>query len=189
MNLADIFRHWGRWQPRAVALRFGERDLTWRQLDQRTDALAAALAERGIGRSDRIGILLGNCPEYIETSIAAWKLGAVVVPLNVRYAPPEAAYVIDNAGCSLVLTDPALAPTLVDVEGRLPILDVSDVRALADGRGSVPALDLDPAHPATICYTSGTTGDPKGAVLTHGSWNAASQGWVQAIQLTVADRV
>ncbi len=189
MNLADIFRHWGRWQPSALAIRFGARDLTWRQLDQRTDAVAAALAERGISNGDRIGILLGNCPEYIETSIAAWKLGAVVVPLNVRYAPPEAAYVIENAGCSLLLTDAALAPTLAEVEGRLPILDVRDLRAMADGGGKVPLLDLDPDHPATICYTSGTTGDPKGAVLTHGSWNAASQGWVQAIQLTTEDRV
>lgn len=189
MNLADIFRHWARWQPEALAIRFGDRDLSWRSLDQRSDALAAALAERGLGQGDRIGILLGNCPEYIETSIAAWKLGAVVVPLNVRYAPPEAAYVIDNAGCVLMLTDATLAPTLVEVEGRIPILDVAEVRAMADGEGRVPALDLALSHPATICYTSGTTGDPKGAVLTHGSWNAASQGWAQAIQLTVEDRV
>lgn len=189
MNLADIFRHWGRWQPSALAIRFGERDLSWRQLDRGTDALAAALASRGLGESDRIGILLGNCPEYIETAIAAWKLGAVVVPLNVRYAPPEAAFVIDDAGCSLLLTDAVLAPTLAEVAGRVPILDVGEVRVMADGEGQVSLLDLPPSHPATICYTSGTTGDPKGAVLTHGSWNAASQGWAQAISLTVEDRV
>lgn len=189
MNLADIFRHWGRWQPSALAIRFGERDFSWRQLDRGTDALAAGLSERGLGEGDRIGILLGNCPEYIETAIAAWKLGAVVVPLNVRYAPPEAAFVIDDAGCALLLTDSKLAPTLTEVAGRLPILDVSDVRAMADAQGRVPPLDLAPTHPATICYTSGTTGDPKGAVLTHGSWNAASQGWAQAIALTVEDRV
>jgi len=189
VNLADIFRHWGRWQPSALAIRFGERDLSWQQLDRGTDALAAGLAQRGLGEGDRIGILLGNCPEYIETCIAAWKLGAVVVPLNVRYAPPEAAYVIDDAGCSLLLTDAALASTLADVAGRLPVLNVSDARAMADGQGDVPPLDLAAGHPATICYTSGTTGDPKGAVLTHGSWNAASQGWAQAIALTVEDRV
>lgn len=189
MNLADIVRHWGRWQPSALAIRFGERDLSWRQLDAGSDALAAGLAQRGLAEGDRIGILLGNCPEYIATAIAAWKLGAVVVPLNVRYAPPEAAFVIDDAGCRLLLTEPALAATLADVEGRVPILDVSDVRALAEGQGRVPPLDLAPTHPATICYTSGTTGDPKGAVLTHGSWNAASQGWAQAIALTVEDRV
>lgn len=189
MNLADIFRHWARWQPDAVAVRFGERTLAWHQLERRTDALAAALAERGVRAGDRFGVLLGNCPQYIETAVACWKLGAILVPLNVRYAPPEAAFVIADAGCRMLLTDAGLRATLADVEDGLPILDVGEVDAMASASGSVAPLALESDHPATICYTSGTTGDPKGAVLTHGSWNAASQGWAQAIALTAEDRV
>ena len=85
MNLADIGRYWRRCRPDDVALRFGDRSLTWRQLDERTDALAAGLAALGLGRGDRLGLLLGNRVEFCELCIAVAKLGAIAVPMNVRF--------------------------------------------------------------------------------------------------------
>jgi fatty-acyl-CoA synthase len=189
MNLAGIGRYWRRSRPDEVALRFGERPLTWRDVDDATDTLAAGLAERGLARGDRLGLLLGNRVEFVELCIAAWKLGAVAVPMNVRFTPPEVAFVVEHADCRLVVTEPALAAGVALVRDRQPVLDAD---ALGDVRvtgGRVEIADTADDDAACICYTSGTTGDPKGAVLTHGSWNVASQGWAQAVQLTTADRV
>src|SRR5262245_10043839 len=91
--LADILRYWARWQPEAVALRFEDCTTTWAALHERTDRLAAGLVARGVEHGDRIGVLLLNRPEFIDTCLAAWKIGAVPVPLNVRYTAPEAAFV------------------------------------------------------------------------------------------------
>ena len=189
MNLADIGRYWRRCRPDDVALRFGDRSLTWRQLDERTDALAAGLAALGLGRGDRLGLLLGNRVEFCELCIAVAKLGAIAVPMNVRFTAAEVAFVVNDADCRLVVTEDALAAAVAGVADRQPVL-----RAEALAAEQVPGATVDMARtaddePVFICYTSGTTGDPKGAVLTHGSWNVASQGWVQAVQLNATDRV
>jgi fatty-acyl-CoA synthase len=191
MNLADIGRHWARWQPDEIALRFEDRSISWRDLDQRTDHLAAGFRDLGVRRGDRVAVLMLNRPEWIETALAVLKLGAVTVPLNVRFTPPEIAYVIANAGASVVVTEEALAAGTATAAAADPSLRVVLAEQLDDHRAAtrVEEVETRADDPAFICYTSGTTGDPKGAVLTHGSWNAASQGWAQAIQLTTADRV
>jgi fatty-acyl-CoA synthase len=191
MNLADIGRHWARWQPDEIALRFEGEAISWSELDRRTDAVAAGLAELGVRRGDRVAILMLNRPEWIEAAIAILKLGAIAVPLNVRFTPPEIAYVVNDAGSMLVVTEDALVAGVSKARSDHPDLVVITAEELGEHRrhGWVPKVATNEDDPAFICYTSGTTGDPKGAVLTHGSWNAGSQGWAQAIQLTTADRV
>jgi fatty-acyl-CoA synthase len=181
ISLAGIVRYWARWQPHAVALTFERNRTTWYVLDQRTDALAAGLAHLGVGHGDRIGLMLLNRPELIEVCVAAWKLGAVPVPMNVRYTAPEVAYVVEDAGCKVVVGETALVDALRDVATRQPVLWADDMAAhyrfdIAPPPAAVQADDL-----ATICYTSGTTGDPKGAMLTHRGWNATGQAWAQAM--------
>ncbi len=193
MNLADIGSHWARWQPEAVAVRFGSRSVTWRELEHRTDVLAKHLAERGVQRGDRIAIFMPNRPEWIELTIAAWKLAAVVVPLNVRFTPAEVAFVVGDAGATVLVTDESLRASCSLVPDNVTVIDADDIAALdgsqsrAAGRNDTVATNESTV--AFLCYTSGTTGDPKGAILTHGSWNVASQGWAQAIELTPRDRV
>ena len=189
MNLAAIGRYWRRCQPDAIALRFGDRTWSWLELDRRTDELAAGLAGLGLGAGDRLGLLLTNRSEFVELCVAACKLGAVTVPMNVRFTATEVAFVVGDADCRLVVTEQALAAGTQLVEGRQPVLLADDLEAVHVAGAAVDVADTADDDPAFICYTSGTTGDPKGAVLTHGSWNAASQGWAQAIQLTAADRV
>jgi fatty-acyl-CoA synthase len=191
LNLADIGRHWARWQPDSVAVWFDGRSITWRELDRSTDALAAGFAGAGVTQGDRVAILMMNRAEWVETAIAVLKLGGVVVPLNVRFTALEVAYVVADAGCRLAVTEAALAAGMSVAGERDPTLQV----VLADDldryrtAGRPPVVDVAADAPAFICYTSGTTGDPKGAILTHRSWDAASQGWAQAIQLGVDDRV
>ncbi len=196
MNLADIGLHWARWCPNEVAIRFGGRSITWRELDDRSTVVAEHLRQLGVRSGDRVALLMLNCPEWIEVTIAAWKLAAIVVPLNVRFTAAEVSFVVANAGASIVVTDAALASVCVGIEQTAIVLRAEDLRSMTfpappERRRESPMRNAKTSDdtPAFLCYTSGTTGDPKGAILTHGSWNVASQGWAQAIELTRSDRV
>ena len=104
-------------QPNATALRFMGRTITWSQLDRRVSALAGALHRRGIGFGDRVMILMLNRPEFIEATLAANRLGAIAVPVNFRLTPPELAYLVDNCGATVLITEPMLAPIVAAVRG------------------------------------------------------------------------
>ena len=189
MNLAEIGEYWARWQPNETAIKFAGLATSWRDLDTQTDELAAGLAAKGIGRGDRIGLLLTNCLEWVEITIAAWKRGAVIVPINTRFTAPEVAFVVSDAGCSVLFTNESLAPATAEVFGSCPVVHVEAMQEYFARGESVGIAAMGDAEPAFICYTSGTTGDPKGAVLTHGSFNAASQSWAQALELTPKDKL
>ncbi len=164
-----------RWQPDEPAIRFAGSSITWREQDARTDALAAGLSRLGIGHGDRIGVLMLNRPEWCLLTVAAWKLGAVIVPLNVRFTAAEVAFVTADAGCRLLVTDPALRAATSAAAERVEVLPVDDLDDLAVPGGRPDPVPVHADDPAFLCYTSGTTGDPKGAILTHGSWNVASR--------------
>ena len=174
MLWGDTVAYWARWQGDAVAIRFGERDVTWAELSDRADRLAGGLAARGVGHGDRIGLLMANRPEFVEVVVAAARLGAIVAPFNLRFTAHELAYVVDDADCDVVITEAALGHGLELAGDRreLTVVDVDDAAYtdLTTGDALVDRPMIDADDPLFICYTSGTTGDPKGAVLTHRSW-------------------
>ena len=112
VHLADIGRYWAANRPDEIGLRFEGRDFTWLDLDQRTDELAAGLAALGVTRGDRVGLLMSNRPEWCEVAMAALKLDAIVVPLNVRFTATEVGYVADDADCRVMVSEEAFADAL-----------------------------------------------------------------------------
>jgi fatty-acyl-CoA synthase len=183
MNLAERSEYWARWRPEAVAIRAGETDVTWAALGERVARVAGGLEARGVEPGDRVGILAANSVEWCVLALAALHRGALVVPLNVRLAPPELGMILDHSGCKAVAYDGALAPLYAAApEGKAPRLTITlDGEAAAD----VAMTELEAAEPsplvereetdtAVIGYTSGTTGLPKGVMLTHGNLAACA---------------
>jgi acyl-CoA synthetase (AMP-forming)/AMP-acid ligase II len=167
--------------PDEVAIRFEDRSITWSALDDRIRRVAAGLAAHGVEKGDRIAILMTNRPEFVEVAIAANAIGAIGVPLNFRLAPDEAAYILSHSAAKVVVTDSLLAPLaaaataaadpapkLTVVTGAVPGADgVVSYDSLAGTSAELPPLYIDERDVALIMYTSGTTGRPKGAMLTH----------------------
>ncbi|MGW5386674.1 acyl-CoA synthetase [Nocardia sp. NPDC003963] len=170
-----------RLSPDKVALTFGGRTTTYRELDDRVTRLAHGLNGLGVGSGDRVALLSGNHPAYLEALFAAGLLGAIFVPLNARLTAAEIEYSLRDCGASVLIHSAAAAEIArdaaqaVDLRVRV-VLDGPDdhgapgyeelLAAAAAQRIDEPVGREDPCF---IMYTSGTTGRPKGVVLTHGN--------------------
>ncbi|MER6496418.1 MULTISPECIES: acyl-CoA synthetase [Streptomyces] len=165
--------------PHRTALIHGGTTLSYAELHTRVTRLAHALRARGIRRGDRVAYLGPNHPSYLETLFAAGVLGAVFVPLNTRLAGPEIGYQLTDSGARALVYGPSHAGLVAGLPGSTDVRTYVEVGAEYEQllAGS-PAEPID--EPVTgddtciIMYTSGTTGRPKGAMLTHGNltWNA-----------------
>lgn len=180
-TLGDFSRMNARRGPEKVAVRLDGETLTYRELDDMSNALGRALASGGIGTGDRVALLASNCPEFVVVSQAVAKIGAVLVPINTRFVADEVRYVLEHCEAEAFLVESEYAQTaLAAVRGlanapRLFLLRGGDG---IDGTVSLASLiagqptetlptSVDPASPAVIMYTSGTTGAPKGVLISH----------------------
>ena len=181
-------------QPTNVALRFQGRSITWRELDDRVARFAGALKKRGVGFGDRVLIVMLNRPEYLEAVLAINALGALAVPVNFRMTPPEVAFLALNSGSTIVITDETLTPLVDAVVGQTDsppvVITVGESyeRLLAESEPAA-AVDVPDDASALIMYTSGTTGRPKGAVLTHANMQAQAFTCIRALQMSETDEV
>ena len=165
--------------PNRSALIHDDRVTTYAELDDRVNRLADVLRRRGVRRGDRVAYLGPNHPAYLETLFAAGLIGAVFVPLNTRLTVPELRHQLDDSGSTLLLTARCPVADHDDLGEAVEILRAEGAEYEAALAGAVPEHHDETVGPDDLClimYTSGTTGRPKGAMLTHGNmtWNCVN---------------
>ena len=176
-------------RPRRTALVDGEtgREVSYAEFAELVAATAGALHDMGVRRGDRVALLMENSVEFLQMLFGAASLGAITVPVNFRLSPREVAYVLADSGAIVLAVSDGLVPLAADalakdedqvrhVVADLPVgeRDTRGFAALTSATPQTPDPEIDDDDVCIIMYTSGTTGLPKGAMLTHGNmlWNA-----------------
>jgi long-chain acyl-CoA synthetase len=187
MNLAWLLVHAARAHPRLPALAAGCNVRSdYRTFAERVGRLAAAMRASGIASGDRVALISGNCIEYIEALFACWHAGGCAVPVNSKLHPDELGFVLKHSGARWALVDAAwrdalaarAAPPTLE---RVIVLGSEDYgRLLGDALDAPVEVAADDA--AWLFYTSGTTGRPKGVVLTHRNLRAMSDAFVDGVE-------
>jgi long-chain acyl-CoA synthetase len=182
----------------------GRPAITYEGLRTAVHEIACGLAALGIRPGDRVGLLSATRPEWVLCDLGALMAATVVVPVYPTNSPEEGEHVLGHSGCQLVFVEDAeQAAKLARVRGGLPelrnvvVLDgevegaiaLDELRRTGKARGTVDGVAADPEDPATIVYTSGTTGLPKGCVLSHANLLAVVEGSIQRLELDVAPPV
>ncbi|MCC5857138.1 MAG: acyl--CoA ligase [Ectothiorhodospiraceae bacterium] len=186
----------------------GSRTLNYRELDREATRVATALEARGVGKGDRVALFLGNRLEFITTLFGVWRRGAIAVPIGTRQTRMELEYILNQCTASAILHEAALADripppatvpnlhtrvsmaveeTPAGVDPEPETLDYRDFLGLGTDRDSAPAVDAE--EPACIMYTSGTTGRPKGAMLSHLGFYHTARNYQRRFGYTAQDRM
>jgi long-chain acyl-CoA synthetase len=163
MNLAHLLLRNARLRPDAPALAVGTLAVrSYGELGDRVARLADGfLRKLKLGKGERVALAMKNCPEYLEVLFACWHAGLVAVPMNAKLHAKEFAYILENSGARACFVTPDLESA---IPGGMPLSELEKLHGKAG-----PPADARPDDPAWLFYTSGTTGVPKGAVLTHGN--------------------
>jgi long-chain acyl-CoA synthetase len=172
LNLASIITGSAAAAPEAVAVRLGPLELTYAELDDRSARLAALLRERGLQQADRVGVMLPNVLEFPVAYYGVLRAGGVVVPMNVLLKRREIAFYLEDSGAKLLLAWHGFGGEAREgaAEAGVELIEVEPeafAELLGGRQPDADLADTDAEDTAVILYTSGTTGKPKGAELTH----------------------
>lgn len=200
-TLAGLLRERVQESAQKLAILFGERRVTYADLDRQAERVASGLLRLEVKRGERVALLLPNCPEFLFAVFAAAKIGVVFVPINTAFTAGEARYVLDQSGASVLLTSAAFLPLVEAIRGGISrlrkVISLGSDTApgvvsweefclgplVVLGEGTVQPHDL-----ASITYTSGTTDRPKGVMLTQFAYAFAPQKRAQALGWNETDR-
>ena len=191
-TLDAMFRAAAAADPDVEAVVDGSMRLTYRELERRVDRLAAGLAARGVGKGDRVAVMLANRLEAVIAVLAIARLGAAVVLIGTRLRRPEIEYIVADSQAKALIYEPELEKEL-PAPGHVPAPDMRfcvgapSFEALSvDGKVSSPPIGEEDLF--GILYTSGTTGKPKGAMLTHLGVVHSALHWVECLELGHGER-
>lgn len=186
LTFDELIRHWAEEKPDQVALEQDGDALTFAQLEKRSRRIVAMLKSHGLAKGDRIAWLGKNARHYFELFYSAARMGVVMVPIGWRLAAPEIAYILGDTGARLLFTDNGLEDLAAKACGQMDNPPEAISTAAAQSAiDAAPADDFEGAGPDDAVlqlYTSGTTGNPKGAVLTNANLFSLRQPAEEAAQ-------
>jgi len=176
-TIADLVRRGAAENAAHAAICFEDQIHSYAELDDRSSRVAAGLLHQGIAARDRVALLAKNCPEQFEVILGVSKAGAIAVPINWRLSSSEVAFILDNCGARMLVVGAEFEGLIEEIRGSLPKLDTYLVLGPLSGPKSYirwrdahdvqdPRRPVRPDDAALLLYTSGTTGRPKGAMLT-----------------------
>lgn len=187
-------------RPDKVFLYFHDLEVTYRQLDEITNRLANGLTRLGIRKGEKICLLLSNRPEFVYVFLGGPKVGAVLVPINIRLKAEEVQYIVENSDATVIVTEDAFLPLIQAIRPTCPKIqhvvvigeperqEVIPFSRLLEAPASEPPVEILPQDEMGIIYTSGTTGKPKGVVLTHENYYVNSQQGVMVSRMGPDER-
>ena len=202
MDLAEFLRAVVRRDPDKVFVEMHGRKLTYGELEERVNATASLFQDIGVGHGDRVCLFMPNCLEYLYCWFGLSSIGAIGVPINTAYKRDETAYILNDAGALALVADSGLvdiaqqaADLAPSIEHRLLVGEGEGPTGwtrFSDALGSAPSLEnasqVSPDDISMLVYTSGTTGNPKGVMVTHKMYVAAGQGFAHWTQASPDDR-
>lgn len=199
MTLSDLLKEKARELGDRTAVIYNDEPIAYAELEARVSRFARALDDLGVKRGDTVALMLDNCPEFIVTFFACGYLGAVVIPVNIFYKERELAYLLRDSGAVALVTNPAFAEYYSKIGEKPEALrwlivngEYREGMSFADlesgaAAGPFEALGRE-EDVAEILYTSGTTGDPKGTMLTHANLLFHADAIIQVLELDEDDR-
>ncbi|UCH06464.1 MAG: long-chain-fatty-acid--CoA ligase [Deltaproteobacteria bacterium] len=186
MNVAYLLVNSANNYPDRTAVISNKKSFSYKSFNERVNRLAFAMSLYGLRKGDRVALMFFNTHHFAEVYFATLKLGAIATPVNFRFVDEEIEYIINDSGCSIFFFAKELQDTIAGVSQRLQSVEHfvgvdAGVRGvshdyetfLRSGEPEEPEVEIGENDPCQIMYTSGTTGKPKGAVITHGNifWN------------------
>ena len=192
MNLASAFAGSVEKRREKIAIYWGEKEFSYAVILRQVGAVVAGLAGKfGVQPGDRVALWMKNCPEFVPAVFGVLSAGGVVVPINNFLKPAEVSYILNDSGANVLITDAELAAPFETLQAAQPSLKLLRIEEFASETADRP---LPPARQtgsdlAALLYTSGTTGHPKGAMLTHGNFLHNVASCVEALQVQEDERV
>jgi long-chain acyl-CoA synthetase len=181
MNLSRTLQTVARLLPQAPAITFAGRQLSYGAFEHQAACIAGSLRNKfGLKTGDRVAIVMDNCLEYLPAMYGVWRTGLTAVPVNAKLHPKEMAWILDNCGAKLSFVSPGIADRMSELGCQAwPRTIIAGSRDWMAMLFADPVLDApaDPQDEAWIFYTSGTTGRPKGAILSHRNLLFAAQAY------------
>jgi len=183
INVGDWIKKWSLLQPQKKILYVEDRPFTCQEVNHRTNQLSHLLLEMGLQKGDRVAVLLHNCHQYLEIFFALSKIGGILVPLNWRLAGPELEFILKDSGARILIFEPEFEEVVASLRSTLNLSNGNYLsigqrcpdwardyeKALLEQSVHEPSIEwpVGDEDPHILMYTSGTTGVPKGAVLSH----------------------
>ncbi|MBI4681418.1 MAG: long-chain fatty acid--CoA ligase [Nitrospirae bacterium] len=187
--------------PRKTFIRFEKRKLSYSEIDEKISLTARGLKKLGLNTGDRIAILMENCPEYIISYFAILRAGGIVVPINIFLTSSEVSYILKDCGCRMLIYGKKFSSHAGEIKNDIPDIGILMFPEISHphltknspfpplSKGGEGGFAEDEGETAVILYTSGTTGFPKGAMLTHKNLLSNAEACIKVMRLTAEDRI